>query len=125
MTDLEFLESRRRFAATWNVVGVVLIVALVALGGWLFLTKPQLANPMWAAGQVAQGLVEQPTLELTAVLLPAKVLGYLGGVAVVILLGFLVFANERRYLRTIDDLRAREGKGPAATESRPRGRVGA
>lgn len=106
-SDAQFLDKRRRFVRTWNLVGTALLAALAALTAWLFTASPSLVNPPQVAAEIARGALPQSTLELMAGLLPVVVLMLLGVTALVVMVGFAVVATERRYLRIIEDLQTR------------------
>jgi len=75
-SDAQFLDKRRRFVRTWNLVGTALLAALAALTAWLFTASPSLVNPPQVAAEIARGALPQSTLELMAGLLPALALGF-------------------------------------------------
>ncbi len=102
--DLQFLARRKRLAVFWNAIGTLLIIILVGLLGWLFLTTPYLVNPVYVSRQILAGTVERSTLEFMAMLLPFVVLAIFAVIGAVIGFGFAVFSNERRYHRMIDNL---------------------
>ena len=102
--ELAFLEQRRWRARYWNLVGGVLLAAVVGLAVWLLVRVPNLVNPFHVLRQIEAGTLPQSSLETMATLLPLAVMAVVGMLATVITFGFAVFANERRYLSIIDSL---------------------
>lgn len=103
-----FLEKRARLAKWWNAVALGMLAALAGLAFWLYLRAPRLINPARVLSDIEAGALPVESAETMAVLLPVLVLMCLVIVAVVVLYGFAVFANERRYQRIIGKLGARE-----------------
>ncbi len=103
-SDRRFLQRRRRLARSWNLVGAALLLVLLALAATLFFRVPFLANPMYVADLLKTGGLERSTLELMAMMLPVVFLLCLAVTVVVVLFGFAIFSNERRYLAIIDAL---------------------
>jgi hypothetical protein len=100
--DQEFLRHRRRLVALWKLIGPLLLLALLALLGWLLVWSPNLVNPYSVAHRISSGEIERSSLELMALILPVAMLTIIGITAVVIGFGFAVCSNERRYLKIID-----------------------
>jgi hypothetical protein len=102
--DLRFLAGRRRYVRTWKLAAAGMLAALAAVILWLALRVPTLVNPLVVAERLRTGAIDRAALETASLLLPVAVLGCLAITLVVVLLGFAVMANERRYLRIIDRL---------------------
>ncbi len=108
LTDVQaaFLKKRRWRARSWRVVGIILIFVLIGLVVWLCVRVPNLINPFRVLRQVESGALAQSALETMAILLPLAFAGVIFLLVVIVGFGFLVFANERRYLAIIDSLLA-------------------
>jgi len=103
LTDAEmaFLARRTKLVRTWPAVGWALLGAVVALGAWLVVTRPLLADPFTALAQLEAGSIPPSMLKLMAGLLPVVVLLCLVLVAVIVAFVFAAMANERRHLAII------------------------
>jgi hypothetical protein len=110
-----FLEKRRRFAATWNAVGIAMLAVLAALAVWLYVTVPGLIYPPHVIHELKTGTLSQETLRLPALLLPIVVLALFAVTALVTVYGFYVFRNERRYLRMIEKLAQEDSRSEVTT----------
>lgn len=99
-----FLAKRRRFARSWPLVGTLLLLGISTLLAWLFLRNPLLANPFEVASRLGAETIEQSTLILLAGLLPLMFLACFSILFIMILFGFTVFSNEKKYLKIIDSL---------------------
>lgn len=102
--DLDFLRLRKRLVRWWPMAAYALLSVLALCLVGLVYNSPYLANPFFVAKQLGSGLIESPTLAISAVLLPVVVLLLFLVVAIFIILGFALFANEKRYLKIIDAL---------------------
>lgn len=111
--DLRFLSRRRRSVRSWKAAAAGMLTVLAAVVVWLALRTPTLINPLAVADRLGAGGLDHGALAAAALLLPFAVLGCFGMVVVIILFGFAVIANERRYLRILDALGERaHGPGP-------------
>lgn len=108
--DAEFLRKRKRFASSWNFVGSVMLLVLLAMLCWLFVRTPSLVNPYHAARLLSEGAGDRAVTGIMAGMLPIALLALFGVTGTVILYGFAVFANERRYHRIIDGLMKDAGR---------------
>ena len=102
--DLRYLARRRRLLRAWPWVGGSLLLVLLGVGAWLYLTRPRLADPGFVWRALEAGTLDPATLSLLAALVPVLLLGLLGLAALLILMGFAVAANERRMLRLLDEV---------------------
>ena len=102
--DRQFVSIRARFVRFWPVVGCVLLVALLLLTIWLFVSKPLLANPLEVFNLLAENEVSDSELTLMAAILPVVVLLSLGLTLVMVLLIFAAFFHEKKYLAIIEKL---------------------
>ena len=102
--NLEFIKKRIILVRWWSIAGSVMLAVLGGLMLWLFVRVPNFINPLHVAGQLQAGTLEQTSLEIMAVILPIVVLGLLLVCVVMISFGFVVFANERRYIQIIEEI---------------------
>jgi hypothetical protein len=100
--EQRFLTKRARLVRTWPVVGAVLLTLLIALGLWLFLSRPMLANPFVVFARLESGSVPESQLVLMAAMLPVVVLLCIFVAITVVLFAFAVFSTEKRYLKLIE-----------------------
>jgi uncharacterized membrane protein len=100
--DSGFLRHRRRLVGLWKLAGPLMLLVLLVFLGWLFVWSPNLVNPYAVANKLSNGEIERSTLELMALILPVSILMNIGITAVMIGFGFAMVANERRYLKIID-----------------------
>jgi hypothetical protein len=105
--DLAFLQMRRRFLRFSKIGGVSSLVFLSALFFWLLFKSPNLVNPFQVQRQIAANALTPSALQVMAVLTPLMVAVAFFLSASIILFGFSAFANERRYLKIIDSLLAK------------------
>jgi len=108
--EKSFIKKRNKFARSWPLVGVIMILVLIALGVWLFWSRPLLINPWFVLSQLKAEVVSESTLILMAVMLPISMLMCLGIIVIVILLGYSVFSRERKYISIIHGLIAEQDK---------------
>ncbi len=102
--DRIFLKKRKRLVAMWNTVAVVMLIGLVALFLWIFFTSPYFANPLYVAEALKQNDIEASVMTVSTIMLPVVVIMQFATVAVFIVFGFAIFANEKRYLSMIENL---------------------
>ncbi len=116
--DLRFLQMRRRFLKSSNLIGLLFSLFLTGLFLWLFFKVPNMVKPIQVEHQITSNALSVSTLKVMAVLLPLMVLVTFFMAASIILFGFWAFANERQYLKIIDSLltgQQPEGRLPAPT----------
>ena len=106
--DLEFIEKRSFFARWWTVVGIVMLAVLVGMALWFFVTVPNFINPLHVIEQLKSETLPQSSLVVMAGMLPIVVLGLFLVLCTVVGFGFVVFANERRYLTIIEEMQKSE-----------------
>jgi len=99
--EAQFLANRTKLANAWRYVGVVLLVSLASLAGWLFWYVPLLANPFLVLTRLQDDSIPQSTMALATALLPIMVLTCLFVTMVIVLFIFATFANERKYLSIV------------------------
>ncbi len=96
--ERQFLQTRTRFVRTWRYVGLVLLIGLGGFAGALISLVPWLANPFAVSTLLERGSVPPSTLILSAALLPVAVLTCLLLALTIVLLTFVAFSNEQKYL---------------------------
>lgn len=101
-----FVNRRWKLARAWNYAGVGLLLLLAGLLGWQWGSTPLLVNPAEVSRRLEAGTIEASSLETMALLLPVMTLVCLSVLAVFVVLGFVIFANERRLIRIIRRLSA-------------------
>lgn len=110
LTDHQFLSKREKFVKAWPWLGGALIVGLLGYVGFLWFTKPLLANPIYVLEQLQQDAIPDATLVLMAGMLPEAILMCFGLAAALLAFSFSVMATEKRYLRLIAQLQRDSGK---------------
>lgn len=111
-SDRAFLQKRTRFVRSWRYVGPALTCIIAALGGWLFVQHPLLANPAHVVAELQHGGIDQRTTGLMAALLPSAVCLLVFLCLVGVLFSFASFSNERRYLEIIARAEIEPGQTP-------------
>jgi hypothetical protein len=104
--EARFLAKRTRFVKTWRGVGVVLLILLSVLTGWLFWFVPLLANPFSVLSRLQEDSVPVSTMALATALLPIVSLFCLLMAFVIVLFVFVVISNEKSYLAIVRRLAA-------------------
>lgn len=99
--DKDFLRKRKFFVRSWRYVGSGLILMVAGVGAWIYLRHPLLANPVYVAAELQRGGIDRKTVELLAVMLPIAIGGVFFLCLMLVLLAFLSFSNERKYLEVI------------------------
>ncbi len=100
-SDRTWMESRRRLTRTWTPVGILLVILLLGGAALAARTAPLLFNPLAVTARLREGRMDPRTLELMAAMLPIVMLMCLAIALAVIVLAFVAFRGERRYLRII------------------------
>jgi len=102
-----WLDSHRRLLRRWPLAGSVCLVGLVGLALWW--RTPLLVGPWLVAERLrVYSLDHSSSLVLMAARLPVVVLVLLSVMLVVLLFVTVAVANERRLLRMVEWLDARE-----------------
>ena len=102
--EKDFVAKRAKLIQAWPLVGSLLLCLLIGLGLWLYFCRPLLANPMLVISKLESDAIPVSMLTLMAGLLPLCVLMCLLLTVVMVLFGFTLFANERKYHRMIQRL---------------------
>lgn len=102
--DKKFLKTRRRFASLWNLAALFLFALIGITAVWMYGRNRHLIDPFYMIKQLQTETISKPTIELMAVMMPLATLACIMIVIMVVILGFGIFANERRYMRIIDSL---------------------
>ncbi len=103
-----YIEKRIKFARSWPVAGMIMILVLAIIGIWLFWTRPLLINPWFVLSQLKADAMPESTLIIMAAILPVSMLMCMVSVVVFILIGFSVFSKERKYISIIHRLIAEQ-----------------
>jgi hypothetical protein len=106
--DRAFLRKRAALVRAWPIAGGIMLAALILLTAWLLWSSPFLVNPYAMMERIREGSIEPGTLQLLAGLLPVAVLCILALVAAMVAFSFAAFSNEKRHLRIIDTLLAKD-----------------
>lgn len=109
LTDHQFLSKREKFVNAWPWLGGALIVLMLGYVGFLWFTKPLLANPVYVLEQLQQNAIPEATLVLMAGMLPEAILMCFGLAGALLAFSFSVMATEKRYLRLIAQLQRETG----------------
>ena len=98
-------------------LGVVLVlVGLAVFLAWLYCVHPRLANPFHVFTELQMSGIPPATLEVMAAMLPIVVSTVFLMLGTLVAYGFAVFSNERRYLKIIDRLQAKDKAGQSKSE---------
>lgn len=122
--EQRFLVKRARLVRTWRYVGAILLLMLIGLGIWLFLTMPLLANPLIVMEQLKSDSIPESMLMLMASMLPIVVLMCLALAVTTVLFTFAAFSNEKKYLKLIQrnshEINIAEQDDPVDAAKQPR-----
>lgn len=110
-TDRAFVEKRERRSRYWPWMGGSSLAILAAYGAWLWVKTPQLINPWWVIDRIEAGTLSESTMGVMAALLPIVMAALLLFTFMVVLLWFIAFYHERRFIRLIRELEARSTTG--------------
>lgn len=102
--DQNFIKKRTRLIKLWPITGGLCISILLGLIAWLFFKNPLLANPFYVIDRLKENSIDISMLTLMAGILPIVVLSALLLCVVLVLLGFIMFSHEKKYLRLISEL---------------------
>jgi len=98
----EFLARRRRLVKLWRYVGPLMLLVIVGLVWFLTTSTPLMINPFEIISRLESGAVDQPTLEMMAVLLPVTFILVCFLLAVFVALMYMAFSNEKKYLEILE-----------------------
>ena len=99
-----FIMRRRKLGRAWRVTGPLVLLLLIVAGVLLFFNYPLMFNPYESMARLEAGTLEDTTVLLMALLLPAAMVMVFVMLVVVVLMVFAVIANDRKYLTIIQDL---------------------
>jgi len=102
--DKKFLNKRTRLISLWNPVAITMLIILFALFVWLVIKTPYLINPIFVIETIKENTINQSTLSLSLLMLPIVVLIVFFIMLILILYGFVIMRNEKRYLTIIHSL---------------------
>jgi hypothetical protein len=100
-SDARFLKKRLYFIKLWNRVAMFLLGLIIFLLVSLYAKSRELVDPLYVMEKLKAGNISGEILEIMAVMLPVVVLACMGIVTIVVIMGFAVFFNERRYMEII------------------------
>lgn len=106
--DATFLDQRRTLTRHWRVAGWLLLAAIVAVLGFLFVASPILVSPWEVAARMRTDTLPLSTMQTMALMLPVTFLGCFVLLVAVVGFQFAAVANERRLIAIIDTLETAE-----------------
>jgi hypothetical protein len=112
--EARFVAKRSRLVKAWRPLGVLLLIGVSALAGWLFWSVPLLANPFAVLDRLQADAIPAANMALATVMLPVVFLVCVLLAVAIVLLVFAAMSNERKYLTIVRRL-AKE-----AAANRPR-----
>ena len=102
--ETRFLAKRTRLVNAWRYVGVVLLISLAGLGGFLFWFAPLLANPFTVLTRLSTDSIPPSTMALSSAMLPIMFLTCMLLALAIVLFAFAAISNERKYLAIVQRL---------------------
>ena len=99
--ESEFIEKRARLLKLWPWFGGGLLLMLVFLGAWMWISVPFMINPWHVFAALEAATLPASTLDIMAAMLPVVILLFLVFVAAILLMLFAAFASERRLIRLL------------------------
>jgi len=102
--DRRFVEKRRSLIRRTFVAGVVLLIAIIGVTGYLYTKNPLLMNPGETARLLEDQRVSQPVMAEMAAKLPVMFLVCCALLVALVLFQIAAAANERRLLKILDSL---------------------
>ena len=103
--ELKFLNKRKRLINTWRLVGPLSLVLILGFLLWFYVRYPLLVNPFEVVSRLESGTLETSTLSLMAVMLPIMFLVCFGLLITIVLLMFVAFSNEKKYLEILSNFK--------------------
>ena len=103
--DATYLNRRRMLTRHWRVAGWLLLAAIAAVLGFLFVASPILVSPWEVAARMRTETLPLSTVQTMALMLPVTFLGCFMLLVAVVGFQFAAAANERRLIAIIDGLR--------------------
>lgn len=100
----KFLSKRKRLMKSWRLVGPLCLLAILGFLVWFYIRYPLLVNPFKVAASLKSGVLEVTTLSLMAIMSPIMFLVCFGLLIIMVLLMFVSFSNEKKYLEIINNL---------------------
>jgi len=107
-----YLKKRRGLLRAWRYAGPLLLLMVGVLAVYVFIRTPMMINPFAVIAALEAGTLAPDMLRLMAVFVPMLFVTVCFLLVVLVLLMYVAFANERKYLEILD---SRE------TPSRPAG----
>ncbi len=104
VTDRDFVDKRRIYVRSGPIVLGVCLAIIASFGLWAYWYQPLLANPFEVARRINDGLLDDTTVVIMAVMLPIAMLVSIALTAAVVGLCWAGLSKEKRYMRIIDSL---------------------
>ena len=99
--EAAFVRRRESLIRSWPWMGRALVLAVVALGVYLYTRNPLLVNPNAVRRALDDQSVPPVMMSLLVSFLPIAVSACLLLMLVIIVLAFAAFGNERRLLKIV------------------------
>jgi len=99
-----YLNKRRKLASYWPATALVILLLLISLVVWLLINTPFLINPWYVFESFKVDQVDTDIMVISTLILPIISLLLILVIAFMVVLGFLIFRNEKCYLAIIDEL---------------------
>jgi len=115
--EARFLENRTRLVNAWRYIGLVLLVSLAGLVGWLFWFVPLPANPFTVLTRLKGDSIPSSTMTLSTALLPIMFLTCAFLALVIVLFVYAAVANERKYLLIVQKMTGTSASIPTVVKS--------
>lgn len=103
-SDIAFVSKRTKQVKAGPWIFGACLALLAAVAAWLYVRQPRMINFVEVARQIGDGRLDRLSVELMAVMMPIAMLMCFVLLAAVIALCWLSVANERRYLRIVNEL---------------------
>lgn len=104
-----FIARRRTLVRRWPVAGGACLALILAIGLWLWFTRPLLINPVAVFAGIEAGEIPDSSLLVMAAMLPVAMLACLVVLVAAVIFMFVAIANERRHLGIIERLSSSGG----------------
>jgi hypothetical protein len=109
--DRRFIEKRRSLVRRTFAVGIVLLVAIIAVAAYLYTTNPLLMKPVETSRLLGDKRVPEHVVAEMAAKLPVVFLVCCGLLVALVLFQLAAAVSERRLLKILDSL---DGGGDGA-----------
>jgi hypothetical protein len=99
--EADFVRRRESLIRSWPWMGRGLILAVLALGTYLYIQNPLLVNPNAVRRALDDQSIPPVMMTLLVSFLPIAVSACLVLMLIIVMLVFAAFANERRLLKIV------------------------